>query len=153
MKLGMLYRKYLRGDDLAQTHSYTVEIVAIKTVQVQPHPTAPKQDKWCLTVKGLPEDLPNAVLVGPRAGDELLAIFGNVDIKDLPGKRLNLYKKFYSIAGAQKAAVGFRAPAAQPASAPAAAVPAKKPVVPAVKPPAAKTPAAPPPPPDEPIPF
>ena len=109
MKLGMLYRKYLRGEDI-KGKTPVVEIAAFKLVQVQPHPTAPKQDKWCLYVKGLPADLPPAILVGPKGEARLVELFGQVELDELKGKRLELFTYEIKIGGDRKQAIGFRLP-------------------------------------------
>ncbi len=84
-KLGYLYRKYLRGSDL-NGKELTVEIITVKPVQVQPHPSVPLTTKYCLWVRGLPEDFPNGILFGPKAEKQLVDIFGNVDIDQMAGK-------------------------------------------------------------------
>ena len=109
MKLSLVYRKYLRGSDLAKP--LIVEIMLIKTVQVQPHPTAPKQDKQCLYVKGQPADLPNAILMGPRAVDQLVEAVGDLDTEQLPGRKVEIYPVPIRINGVTKSAIGIRKPA------------------------------------------
>jgi len=106
-KLGYLYRKYLRGSDL-NGKELTVEIIAVKPVQVQPHPSAPKTTKYCLWVKGLPEDYPNGILFGPKAEKQLVDIFGNVDTDQIAGKTIIIYPYKVKIAGQTRSAIGFK---------------------------------------------
>ena len=114
MKLGLIYRKYLHGSDLERP--VTVEILKVTEVEVQPHPTAPKQMKACLLVKGLPEHLPSAILFGPKGEQALVNIFGEVDTNTLVGKRLQLVPVDIRVNGRQAKSIGFQpAPqAAQP---------------------------------------
>jgi hypothetical protein len=105
--LGNLYRKYLRGVELG-TQSFVVEIVAITQVTVTPHPQAQPIEKWCMWVKGLPVDLPNGILFGPKAEEQLVLIFGKVDINTLRGKTLEIYPQPLSVAGNRRVAIHFR---------------------------------------------
>lgn len=109
-KLGLLYRKYLRGSDL--TAPVTVDILGFRQVQVQPHPSAPAVAKWCLFVQPFDDNLPNAVLIGPKAEDDLLKIFGSVDLDTLKGKKVTLRPEKYNIAGNSRSGIRFSPPAA-----------------------------------------
>ena len=106
MKLAQLYRKYLRGCDLTQ--AIVVEIAGMKLVTVQPYPTAPPQEKWCLFVTGLPEDLPNSILVGPKAVEQLVSIFGNIETKEMQGQKVVVFPLQIKIGNAQKVGIRFR---------------------------------------------
>jgi len=104
-KLGSLYRRYLRGAEL--TAPCNVEIVGVTQVQVQPHPRAETVDKWCLWVKGLPEDTPNGILFGPRGEGQLVRLFGNLDVNDLVGRRIQVYPHPIQVAGQKKTSICF----------------------------------------------
>ena len=106
-RLGFLYRKYLHGSDLER--ETVVEVVAVKPVQVLPHPKAEQVTKYCMWVKGLPEDFPNGVLFGPKGEGQLVDVFGNVETSDLKGKQLVLYPYAVTIGGQRMKAIGFRA--------------------------------------------
>ena len=106
-KLGFLYRKYLHGSDLER--ETVVDVVAVKPVQVLPHPKAEQVTKYCMWVKGLPDDFPNGVLFGPKGEGQLVDVFGNVETDALKGKQLVLYPYAVTIGGQRMKAIGFRA--------------------------------------------
>jgi len=112
MKLAQLYRKYLRGCDLTQ--AITVEIAGMKLVTVQPHPSAPPQEKWCLFVTGLPEDLPNSILVGPKAVEQLVSIFGNIETKEMQEQKVVVFPLKIKIGNVEKVGIRFRKFEAKP---------------------------------------
>ena len=105
--LGTLYRKYLRGSELKGPA--TVEIVAVSHVTVRPHPQAEPIEKWCLWVKGLPQDTPNGILIGPKAEEQLVGIFGPVDVNQLRGKPVIIAPKEIRVAGQRRTTVAFSA--------------------------------------------
>ncbi len=106
-KLGMLYRRYLHGSDLAQ-QSFKVTILDITKETVMPHPSMAPVGKWCLWVDGLPEGLPNGILFGATGERDLIAIFGPICIDQLKGKSITIYPKSMSVAGQTKIAIRFR---------------------------------------------
>ena len=125
--VGFLYRRYLRGDDL-DGQVFTVKIKSLELVEVQPHPAAPRQEKWCLQVAGLPEEYPTGILFGPRNEGKLVDIFGNVDTAELINKPLEIYPYEVKIGGQKRRAIGFRGASAQPSNnGRKAASPASKP--------------------------
>jgi hypothetical protein len=105
-KLGFMYRKYLRGSDL--TKPVTVEILSFGVVQVQPHPTAPAQAKWCMFVRPFDKFLPNAILIGPKMEEDLVSLFGNVELETLKGKQLTIYPSAYNIGGIKRVGIRIR---------------------------------------------
>jgi len=105
-KLGFLYRKYLKGADL-QGESYQVEIVAIKMVTVRPRPKEPPIKKWCMFVSGLPDEFPNGILFGPKVEEQLLEIFGPVELDALRGKQVVIQPVSLNVAGVHKYAIRF----------------------------------------------
>ena len=105
-RLGSLYRRFLRGSEL--NAPCNVEIIAATQVKVQPHPRAEPVQKWCLWVKGLPEDTPNGILFGPRGEGQLFKLFGNMDVEHLPGNRLQIYPQKIQVAGQNKTSICFR---------------------------------------------
>ena len=115
-KLGLLYRKYLRGSDL-NGQVFAVKIVNILQVVVHPPPAYQEVTKWCLKVSGLPEDLPPLVLLGPSGENDLVKIFGQVNTNKVRGKMIELVPKTAPIAGRDKVMITFRKPAnAEPPS-------------------------------------
>lgn len=106
-RLGNLYRKYLHGEDLAGK-SYVVEIDEISQEVVTPHPAQSSHAKWCLWVKGLPVSFPKGILFGVVGEQDLVAIFGNVDLASLKGKALVIFPQPVLVAGQPKIAIRFR---------------------------------------------
>jgi len=105
-KLGTLYRQYLRGTDLSGP--LEIEIIALTQVTVTPHPKAEPLIKWCMWIKGLPEDMPNGILFGPKSEEVLFSLFGDVDVDDLSGQHLTIYPQPIRVAGYDKVAIRFR---------------------------------------------
>lgn len=108
-KLGTLYRKYLRGSDL-NGEVFPVKILDVFKVFVSPPPAYNPVEKWCLKVQGLPPELPDTVLFGPRGEQTLVKIFGQVDTSQLKDKHINIAPKSVKIAGQNKVAIVFRKP-------------------------------------------
>jgi hypothetical protein len=105
--LGSLYRRFLHGADLGE-QSFTVTITDIRKESVLPHPSQSPIEKWCLWVKGLPEGLPAGILFGSRGEQDLIAIFGKVEIANLRGKAITIYPQPTSVAGQSKISIRFR---------------------------------------------
>ena len=106
-KLGTLYRKYLRGSDL-NGQVFSVKILDVFKVFVSPPPAYNPVEKWCLKVQGLPPELPDTVLFGPKGEETLIMIFGQVDTNQLKGKMIVITPKSVKIAGQNKVAIVFR---------------------------------------------
>jgi len=106
-KLGTLYRKYLRGSDLGG-EVFPVKILNVFKVFVSPPPAYNPVEKWCLKVQGLPLELPDTVLFGPRGEQTLVKIFGQVDTNQLKDKMIVITPKSVKIAGQDKVAIVFR---------------------------------------------
>lgn len=107
MRLGLLYRKYLHGSDL-DGQVTTVKIKDICTVLVQPHPTIEPREKWCMIIEGLPEELPDKILFGPKGETDLVKIFGSVDIASLKGRHVVLFPYKVRVSNQDKVSIGFR---------------------------------------------
>ena len=105
--LGMLYRRYLHGEDLPQ-QPIKVTIQAITREKVMPHPTLPIEEKWCLWVGGLPQGLPNGILFGAKGEHDLLSVFGKVNVSELKGKSLLIHPQLLNIAGKPRYTIRFR---------------------------------------------
>ena len=106
-QLGNLYRKYLRGKDL-KGEMHTIQIQDIFRVEVTPPPSYQPVEKWCLQVSGLPGDLPDRILFGPKGEESLLYIFGPIKVEALRGKSIIVAPKPIKIAGRDQIAVVFR---------------------------------------------
>jgi hypothetical protein len=108
-KLGFLYRRYLRGSDFKSAGAAVqVEIITVRQVEVLPHPKADPVVKWCMFVKGLPEHLPNGILLNHAAEKQLEQIFGQVDIEKLAGQKIGVYAYPVRVSGKELASIGFR---------------------------------------------
>ena len=105
--LGMLYRRYLHGEDLPQ-EPLKVTIQEITREKVMPHPTLPIEEKWCLWVGGLPQGLPNGILFGAKGEHDLLSVFGKVNVSELKGKSLLIHPQLLNIAGKPRYTIRFR---------------------------------------------
>ncbi len=105
--LGMLYRRYLHGEDLPQ-QPLKVTIQEITREKVMPHPTLPIEEKWCLWVGGLPQGLPNGILFGAKGEHDLLSVFGKVTVTELKGKSLLIHPQLLNIAGKPRYTIRFR---------------------------------------------
>jgi hypothetical protein len=105
--LGMLYRRYLHGEDLPQ-EPLKVTIQEITREKVMPHPTLPIEEKWCLWVGGLPKGLPNGILFGAKGEHDLLSVFGKVTVSELKGKSLLIHPQLLNIAGKPRYTIRFR---------------------------------------------
>ena len=116
-KLGTLYRKYVRGSDL-QGEIYAVKILDTYKVEVTPPPHFNPVEKWCFKVQGLPAELPDQILFGPKGEADLVQIFGRVEIADLKGKNIDLAPKTIKIAGKPQIAIVFRKSNGQPPQSP-----------------------------------
>ena len=106
-KLGTLYRKYVRGSDL-QGQVIAVSIQDVFKVEVTPPPHFNPVEKWCFKVQGLPTELPDQILFGPKGEADLVQIFGNVEIEALKGKKIDIAPKQIKIAGKPQVAIVFR---------------------------------------------
>ena len=106
-QLGTLYRRYLHGNNL-EGQEFTVTIHHVTKERVIPHPSQPPVDKWCLWVDGLPAGLANGILFGTRGEEDLMAIFGQVEITSLQGKSIVIYPKSMNVAGQAKVSIRFR---------------------------------------------
>jgi hypothetical protein len=106
-QLGTLYHRYLHGNDLAGGE-FNVTIHDITKEKVIPYPSQPAIEKWCLWVDGLPSGMGNGILFGTRGEEDLMAIFGNVDIYSLRGKKIVIYSKPMNVAGQSKLSIRFR---------------------------------------------
>ena len=105
--LGMLYRRYLHGEDLPQ-EPLKVTIQEITREKVMPHPTLPIEEKWCLWVGGLPQGMPNGILFGAKGEHDLLSVFGKVKVSELKGKSLLIHPQLLNIAGKPRFTIRFR---------------------------------------------
>jgi hypothetical protein len=105
--LGLLYRRYLHGEDLPQ-QPIKVTIQAITREKVMPHSTLPIEEKWCLWVGGLPQGLPNGILFGSKGEHDLLTVFGKVSVSELKGKSLLIHPQLLNIAGKSRYTIRFR---------------------------------------------
>jgi len=105
--LGMLYRRYLHGEDLPQ-EPLKVTIQEITREKVMPHPTLPIEEKWCLWVGGLPQGVPNGILFGAKGEHDLLSVFGKVTVTELKGKSLLIHPQLLNIAGKPRYTIRFR---------------------------------------------
>ena len=105
--LGMLYRRYLHGEDLPQ-EPLKVTIQEITREKVMHHPTLPIEEKWCLWVGGLPQGLPNGILFGAKGEHDLLSVFGKVSVSELKGKSLLIHPQLLNIAGKPRYTIRFR---------------------------------------------
>ena len=105
--LGMLYRRYLHGEDLPP-EPIKVTIQEITREKVLPHPTLPIEEKWCLWVGGLPQGMPNGILFGARGEHDLLTVFGKVNVSELKGKSLLIHPQLLNIAGKPRYTIRFR---------------------------------------------
>lgn len=106
-KLGMLYRRFLHGSDLAQ-QTFKVTIQDITKETVMPHPSLPTEEKWCLWVTGLPEGMPSGILFGAIGERDLMAVFGPMGIDQLKGKSIAIFPKPMNVGGQTKIAIRFR---------------------------------------------
>jgi hypothetical protein len=106
-QLGTLYRRYLHGNNL-EGRENTVTIHHVTKERVIPHPSQPPVEKWCLWVDGLPAGLANGILFGTRGEEDLMAIFGQVEITSLQGKSIVIYPKSMNVAGQAKVSIRFR---------------------------------------------
>lgn len=109
LRLGMLYRRYLHGSDL-NGKPVPVVIKSITREEVKPHPSLPAEGKWCLWVNGLPEGMPDGVLFGATGEQDLIAIFGQVEIQNLKGKSILLVPRAMNVAGQEKIVIRFERP-------------------------------------------
>ena len=116
-KLGTLYRQYVRGADL-QGQIIAVSIQDVFKVEVKPPPHFNPVEKWCFKVQGLPSELPDQVLFGPKGEADLVQIFGNVEIEALKGKNIDIVPKQIKIAGKPHIAIVFRKSNGQPPQSP-----------------------------------
>ena len=107
VQLGTLYRHFLHGSELGQ-QAYQVTITDITKEKVTPHPSQPTIEKWCLWVSGLPTSYATGILFGTRGEEDLMAIFGNVDIHSLKGKQIVIYSKSLNVGGQAKQSIRFR---------------------------------------------
>jgi len=107
LKLGSLYKRYLHGSDLNQ-QVYPVTVRDVTMEKVCPHPSLPVEEKACLWVDGLPEGFATGILFGARGEDDLIAIFGKVNLKELKGKSLLIYSKPITVGGQTKLSIRFR---------------------------------------------
>ena len=73
-----------------------------------PYPSQPAIEKWCLLVDGLPFGMGNGILFGTRGEEDLIAIFGRVDVSSLKGKQVVVYPKPMNVAGQPKVSIRFR---------------------------------------------
>ena len=105
-KLGSFYQRYLHGSDIPTP--MVVEILNVVVVEVLPHPGASPTTKMCLLVKGQPEHLPGAILVGPRGEKVLAEIFGRVELASLKGKKLEIFQAPVKVNGQNTFSIGFR---------------------------------------------
>ena len=105
--LGLLYRRYLHGEDLPQ-EPLKVTIREITREKVMPHPTLPIEEKWCLWVGGLPQGLPNGILFGAKGEHDLLSVFGKVSVSELKGKSLLIHPQLLNIGGKPRYTIRFR---------------------------------------------
>jgi hypothetical protein len=106
-QLGTLYRRYLHGHNL-EGREFTVTIHHVTKEKVTPHPSQPPIEKWCLWVDGLPTGMANGILFGTRGEEDLMAIFGQVEINSLQGKSIIIYPKAMTVAGQPKVSIRFR---------------------------------------------
>lgn len=106
-QLGSLYRRYLHGADL-MGQVFTVTIQNITKEKVMPHPSLPAEEKWCLTVTGLPETMPGKILFGAKGEDDLVSVFGEVPISSIIGRQVVIFPKSMNVAGQQRIAIRFR---------------------------------------------
>jgi hypothetical protein len=106
-QLGTLYRRYLHGNNL-EGREFTVAIHHVTKEKVTPHPSQPPVEKWCLWVDGLPSGMANGILFGTRGEEDLMAIFGQVEINSLQGKSIVIYPKAMTVAGQPKVSIRFR---------------------------------------------
>jgi hypothetical protein len=107
VQLGTLYRHYLHGNNLGG-QEFSVRIIDVTKEKVTPHPSQPVVEKWCLWVDGLPTGLGNGILFGTRGEEDLMAIFGQVEIETLKGKQVVIYPKPMNVAGQPKVSIRFR---------------------------------------------
>jgi hypothetical protein len=105
----MLYRRYLHGSDL-NGKPVKVLISDITREEVRPHPSLPLEAKWCLWVSGLPDGMPNGILFGATGEQDLIAIFGQVELQSLKGKPILLVPKAMNVGGQAKIAIRFERP-------------------------------------------
>lgn len=105
-QLGSLYRRYLHGSDL-MGQVFTVTIQSITKEKVMPHPSLPAEEKWCLTVTGLPNNLPNKILFGANGEADLVSVFGEVAISEIIGKQVIIHPKAINFAGQQRISIRF----------------------------------------------
>jgi hypothetical protein len=106
-QLGTLYRRYLHGNNL-EGREFIVIIHHVTKEKVTPHPSQPPVEKWCLWVDGIPSGKANGILFGTRGEEDLMAIFGQVDINSLQGKSIIIYPKAMTVAGQPKVSIRFR---------------------------------------------
>ena len=106
--LGMLYRRYLHGEDLPQE--------PLKSHHPGDHPgeghatshlTHGRESGACGWVD-YPRELPNGILFGARGEHDLLSVFGKVNVTELKGKSLLIHPQLLNIAGKPRYTIRFR---------------------------------------------